>query len=365
MAWVLVFGAMLVFAAAGFGVQYLLSPSPIGLSSFNALHFEINYLDHGFVRRALVGTLFQAVPEAARTNAILVFGWAVIAALAALVTAVLHVLHSRMSGDSLRLLAMLWIAAPWTFLNFGYDFARLDQLNLLLLALSLWLVYRNRVIWLALVSVFGLLIHEAYLFYGLTPVLAYGWVRYRAASATTACRRLALPIAAALTTLATIALIGRYEPGRARLIESLKPRLADPNHNALNVWLRSGLENPEYVVARLGHGLFGALELVAMAGMVLVTAAALVGLSYANDRRPDPFLLSPLAVVPLFCFGIDYARWAGLIAILALVVVTTRLLDGKFYVQHGRHSAYLYGGLCLALLAGPLGTVHALPLWGP
>ena len=358
------FAAMLALAGVGFGVQFLLSPSPIGFSSFNALHFEINYLDHGFVRRALVGTLFQAVPDAARSAAILVFGWAVIAALAALVAGVLHMLRERMSRDSFRLLALAWIAAPWTFMNLGYDFARLDQLNLLLLALSLWLVYRGRMLWLAPVSVCGLLVHEAYLFYGLIPVLAYGWVRYRSVSSATGLRQLAIPMAAALAMLGTIAVAGRYEPGRARLVESLGSRLADPNHNALNVWLRSGIDNPEYVIARLGQGLFGPFELTAMAGLVLLAMATLIGVAYLAGRWPDAFLLSPLAVLSLFVFGIDYARWTGLIAILALVVTTTRLLDSELHVNRSRCPRYLLVTLAaLMILAGPLGTVHLLPLW--
>ncbi|MES1939826.1 hypothetical protein T5B8_06271 [Salinisphaera sp. T5B8] len=364
MAGALMPGAMLVFAAVGFGVQFVLSPSAPGFSSFNALHFEINYLEHGFVRRALVGTLFQAVPEAARTPAIVVFGWVVIAVLAGLVTRLLYVLRRRMDRDQFRLLAVLWIAAPWTFMNLGYDFARLDQLNLLLLALSLYLVYRNRIVWLTVVSVAGLLIHEAYLFYGLIPVLAHAWVRYRPVSLATAVVRLAWPVAAGLATLVTIALAGRYEPGRAALIDSLGTRLADPNHNALNVWLRSGLDNPHYVLARLDQGLFGAAELLVMAALVLAAVAVVIGFARTNGRSADPFILSPLAVLPLFCFGIDYARWMGLIAILSLTVVTTRLLDGGFGQSRplsARHTGLALLGMALA---GPLGSVHLLPLWG-
>ena len=357
-------GAMVVFAALGFGVQHVLSPSALGFSSFNALHFEINYLEHGFVRRALVGTLFQGVPEVLRTPAIVVFGWVVIAALAGLVTRLLYVLRRRMDRDRVRLLAMLWIAAPWTFMNLGYDFARLDQLNLLLLALSLYLVYRNRIIWLTLASVAGLLIHEAYLFYGLIPVLAYAWVRYRPISVATALGRLAGPVVAALVTLGTIALAGRYEPGRAALIDSLDTRLADPNHNALNVWLRSGLDNPHYVLARLDQGLFGAAELLSMAALVLAAVAVPIGFARANGRSVDPFILSPLAVLPLFCFGIDYARWVGLIAILSLTVVTTRLLDGGFGEAGALRADYAGFAVLGLALAGPLGSVHLLPLWG-
>lgn len=354
---------MLALVAAGFAVQTTQSASAIGFSTFNALHFEINYFDHGFVRRALVGTVFQVVPDAWRTVAIIGFGWALVVALALVVVWLLHALRARLPRDQCWLLAVLWIAAPFTFLNFGYDFARLDQLNLLLLALSLCLVYRGHGLALALISATGLLIHEAYLFYGLAPVLAYAWVRYRAVPSSTSARVLFWPLVAALATLSAIAFAGRYEAGRSSLVQSLGSRLGDPNHNALNVWLRSGLDNPEYVIGRLGHGLFGTPELLAIGGLVLGIVAALIGISFANGRRPDVFVVSPLAVLPLFFFGIDYARWLGLIATLALTVVTTQVLEGRFAGLGVACPRVFYLLLVGVVLLGPLGSVHLLPLW--
>ncbi|ROO24753.1 hypothetical protein SAOR_14235 [Salinisphaera orenii MK-B5] len=334
-------------------------------SGFNALHFHVDYVAHGFVRRGLVGTLLSPLPDPVRGIAALAFGVAVAAGLIAVMTRMLRTARACLAPADARGLTALVVASPATFLAFGYDFARYDQLNLLLAAAAVWLVRRQRVWAAAAVCVLALLVHEAFLFYGVPLVLAAAGAAAHASDAAPAAQfrraltRGAPVLVACVPTVAVIMVFGRYEPGHDALAASLAEHLTPANRNALFVWLRDSDAAAGYVAGRLGQGLFSPLEVGLLMATVGGIVAAFVATYRANARRLDLWALVPLGVLPLFAVGVDYARWLGVAWMLALAVVVLQVRDGRFTrLPRGLSGRWPW----LLALAGPLGTVGGLPL---
>lgn len=358
----------MLLLAVGFGVQFVAALAAGDLrvfSGFNALHFHVDYVTHGFVRRGLVGTLLWPFPEAVRGMVALVFGVAVAAGLVAVATGTLRAVRVHLAPAAARGLSALVVASPASFLAFGYDFARYDQLNLLLAAAAVWLVRRQRVWAAAAVCVLALLVHEGFLFYGVPLVLAaVGMAANAPGAALPAQLRRALirgapVLAVSVVTVAAVMVHGRYEPGHDALAASLAEHLTPTNRNALFVWLRDSDAAAGYVAGRLRQGLFSPLEVGLLAATAGGIAVALVAVYRANARRLDLWALVPLGVLPLFAVGVDYARWLGLAWVLALAVVMLQMREGRFTrLPRGLAGRWPW----LLALAGPLGTVGGLPL---
>jgi len=351
--------------AAGFAVQYglaALASSGAGaplFSTFNAAHFEVGYFHQGFIKRGLIGTLFTGFDSAARFTAVVAFNLLVLAGFAGLVAGVLAACRPRIEHHSFRLLAALWIVAPAGAINLGYDFARLDHVNFLLLGASLLALGHGRVAWAALFTVLALLIHEAFLFYGVPFLLAAVW------RSGTASRRLVPMISLLGATVASSVLLwqwGRFEAGRAALVASADGRI-NPSHNVLNVWLRPLSANLRYVGERWAQGLFSLVELGLFAVFAASAMTLLIAVYRANRRPLDGLAATPLAVLPLFVLGIDYARWLALFWLVVVAIITHGVVTQRFTRLLGPTASRASVALLAAgLLLGPLGSVHLFPL---
>ena len=362
--------------AAGFAVQYGLAGAASRgqptidasalFSSFNAAHFQPNYVDQGFIKRGLIGTLFRPLPDAIHHVAVIVFNVVALVSLAILLVCVLLSCRRRIDCSGFILLASLWIAAPAGVINLGYDFGRLDHVNIVLLALSLIALRTERLavgaVLACLSTVAALLVHEAYLFYGLPLLIALGLLRFDSRSRYP---RLAPAIGIAVSAILTLFALwrwGRYEGTRSGFVAGLDGAL-DPSHNVLHVWSRSLAENLAYVGARLSNGLFTIAEIMAVVALALAMLMLLVAVYRGNRVRLDLAVLAPLAVLPLFVLGIDYARWVALLWLMVVTIITHGVATGRFErLLEPPANVGLTVVLAASLSLGPIGTVHLFPL---
>ncbi|WP_353250866.1 hypothetical protein [Salinisphaera sp. T31B1] len=364
-------GLAVAVAAAGALSQYALAATvavegahvPL-FSSFNAAHFQLDYLAQGFIKRGLAGTLLAAFDGAERRTLAIAIAVAALLALCAVLAIVLWACRRRLARADFRLLAALWLALPTGVINLGYDIGRLDHLNLLLLVAALAAQRRGQGLWVCMTSVLALLIHEAYLFYGLPLLMADALSRPRPSGPTRARCEPGVWIHG-LVVVATLAVLwgwGRFEPGRAALIQSLDGRVPAA-HNVLNVWLRSLAENLGYVGERWAQGLFAPSELL-LFGVLIGTALGLAwSVARLNRQSLDMRWFASLAVLPLFALGVDYARWVALFWTVSLAAITLGVLDGRFTRLYPPRLAGIVTTAAIASLAlGPVGSVHAFPV---
>ncbi|MFT5005372.1 MAG: hypothetical protein ACI8YI_000983, partial [Paracoccaceae bacterium] len=94
---------------------------------------HMNYVDFGFVKRGLLGTLFRPVlalmadGSMAEVATILVFDIAVCLGLIASLAFVLKPRAANL-GQSLWFLMLILLIAPTGFMQFGFDITRYDHL---------------------------------------------------------------------------------------------------------------------------------------------------------------------------------------------------------------------------------------------
>ncbi len=299
-----------------------------------ASYYHVSY-SVGFVRRGLVGTLASPFGD------VKVFAfWSTLIASVAVA-----LLFSLLTED--RRLWLLFLFSPATALHLGFDVGRYDHFNLALLALSLYLLRRNRYLWaVPLLSVLGVLIHEAYLLYAAPVIVVAAYLKDR---------RLALVSVLLTLAAATVVVgIGRLDPVRA---EELISRGALPGAvEALTMGLR------DTVVSNLSYVL---TEVVRRPWDLITPFLLLSGYAHLYLRAlrrakyPLPILLAPFSGLLLLIFGYDYPRWASIVITVLFLYVAYLNPPLRPFPRERRLA------LCLMVttLLGPLGAGHyAFPL---
>ncbi len=305
------------------------------VSDWVASYYHVDY-SLGFVRRGLIGTLTP--------NLLDVKSFAFCSSLLASVGMAL--IFTLMAED--RRMWLLFLLSPATALHLGFDAGRYDHFNLFLMALSLLLVRRGKVLWaVPVLSALGVLVHEGYVLYGLPVVLSAQLNRGR--------RGWAL-LTALLTAVAVggVVAFGRMDPS---YVERFVSRGAMPE--AVEV-LSHGLSDT--VRDNLGYVL---TEVLKRPWDFLVPILILVGYSYLYLRSLMRSGYSLYALLPpffgllLFLFGYDYPRWASILVVV-LFLYAAHLNPRPNPSPWEKRLA-----LCLmaTTLLGPLGAGHyAFPL---
>lgn len=306
--------------------------------------YYVNYLDFGFAKRALVGTLlyplFSAPVVDAATGAALATG--VSLAIFAGLILLLDRFHARPlrkgeAGLGACVLAAL-LLSPAGLMEIAHDIGRYDAPNILLLSIAVALVLKGRPRLAGLLFAVAGLVHEAVFFYGAGPL----------AVALFATRARAVDMAACLVpgalALGAVGLWGNLDPAQLALLD------ARPG-SGTTVWSRGVIEVPI------------ALKPYEQVALVFYTLAPFILLfAVLRHKRASlwRYYLPPAATLLLFPLGFDYFRWAslGLFAVaLTLLIGAARL--GWRLPPASPMLVAVFLLYCLPL--GPLGTAHPLP----
>lgn len=270
------------------------------IAPYMLFQYLFSYQDLGFVRRSLIGSIFDLPNESGFVWQVYLF---VTAQYAALLVAMAYWLSRH--GDS----GFAWIVilSPATFLQLGFDFGRLDALLVLMTALALMLNSR----WPALFLPVMVLIHEgtivmfaplivmAHVYrFGFTPVLlasvssAVGIVIWFASDT----KILDVPIQDVYPILPSPADILR---------KSFAENLASVLVHYNDTWSIM-LILPFFMLVHI------------MALLYIIFIAVYVGRRMPSDRWSIVFVvacLTPLFLIPV---GIDLGRW-GALSVLNLI----------------------------------------------
>lgn len=338
----LIFAAGLASAAFGLlevhqfsprNVYALMQPDKIvWLYHYTLAHYEINYFEYGFVKRALLSNVFVLFHGQRWVDATLAFNLIVDAALSALAALFLARLWRETHWPTAAVFTAATLFGSFGLINLGSDIGRFDFALLVMLAGSMWWIGRGAAIGPALVTTAALLIHEIYFFIGVPILVAYTLDRLHDAGRlqARAIGRQLWPMAVAVVaTGLALTLWGRYEPGYDALAHRFG-RFVFPA--AVKVWTRPLDANFALVDDYWRYGIYSMFDMVCEAVVWLVILALMTVLHRA--RRASVLLLfAPLSVLPLYGLGTDYARWcklgfALLLIAVAFVVRDRRLAEG-------------------------------------
>lgn len=336
--------ACLAFAVAAIErvAEAILTDGPYYESRDRMLtQFFVNYADHGFAKRAVIGTLLKPVTGRLDAPEHFAFGLMVAVSLAALGGAIVltqRYLPHREDADAVAILRCALAVGSLGVMQIAHDLGRFDWINLALLAVSVTAVARGRP-WLAAgICALAILIHEAFAVYGAPLVVALGWQAARQGRGAALARVLPVILAATVAGLAVL-LFGNSEAA-----------VGIGRGSGGYVWERGLFEFA-------GH--LGPREVVLLTLYWGALAAFYFGLT---GGRPGLLLLAAVSPLALNLLGIDHARWLALAfyAMLFNLAARWHALGRPLSAPSpaARRAGYL---LCLPL--GPIGVVEPLAWW--
>lgn len=328
--------AMLAWAigAAPHLMGWALSGSPPPALEWNLTHYHVSYLEFGFLRRGLVGSLvaplFALLPDGGLGEYGVMLGLdaAIAAGLAWLVARLF--LPTGPDAPGQRLFAAAFLIAPVGMMQMGYDLARLDHVNFVLMSGALAAVLGGRAMLAAGLVTLAMLVHEAVLFYGVPVIVALALRRSLAEALIIALPALGAALALALWG-GTSADLGTALPPQADL--------------AASVWTRNLLEPARGFPPQ--HYL--------VAAYLALVPLLLLWRHYALNRlAPDLLMLAPATTLALFVLGVDYGRWSHCLFVSVLMVIAAA---PRLDRQPGADLAPLPVKVALAPWLLPLGPV--------
>lgn len=328
----------------------------LGTIRWKATQYYVNYFDHGFVRRGVIGTLFHQVPpdKAALGIALLSLlgGGLAIWLFHRFFRATLAAVPAGNRG-LIHLLMVVVAVSPFGMMQIGYDVGRYDVWGILVLLLAAGLLLQGRRIAALALGLPMLFIHEGFALWGMPVILAMAFLQeHRDRPVGTpgdllralAARPLSASLLFALGTAALVLVLRAY--GGSEAVSSLRMG------NGHVVWVGDSIGLGE-VLSPMTHLL--------LAGIGLLYLGAVWALARANPGRAIVIGAVCLAPLLLYVAGSNWARFAHL-QFVTLVVFGALLSveDPSVPRFAGLGRVALWAVVLLAPL-GPIGITEAFP----
>lgn len=331
-------GGYLAAASQRIGEAFLHNGPLYELRSNNLTQYFVNYIDHGFAKRAFIGTLLRPLTtsvEHPETVVFLVMVVVNVCALIALISLVQALLPHREGDIFVSILRCAVAVGSLGLVQVAHDYGRYDLINYFVLVLALWLARRSLPIVSALFVAIGILIHEGFAIYGAPLVIAASWHFFggNTAPVPAALRCIPLVLATALTSVA-IFLFGNSDSAAQLTVGS-----------GAYVWQR-GTFDMRWPDSRV------------QAAILIAYWAALLALMWHvfQGRRAfkEPLFYAALSPLALNLFGIDMGRWLAIAFVVFVISVTLqRQALGTSWPPMTRPTRY--GAFLLCLPLGPHG----------
>ena len=301
--------------------------------------FHVNYFDYGFIRRGFIGTLFYPLFSQIINNInlqkIIIFWKETF--LYFLYASGIIIFFIRKT-ENLTLKARLFfissfILSPCGLIEAAYDFGRYDHFNFILFALSIYLIYLNKVNINSILLVFAALIHEGSIFY-IHPLI-FGLNYSRQNSRFFKALKVILP---SIIIAIVIFLLGD------------KPINLPPNVSLGDIW-GSGL-HPIFATNQSSK------DIIIFSIYLFLSLILIFGFYISNRIKFDFLFLSCLTPIVLFVIAADWGRWLHYIAINVFIVLAIKInnLEKVNIPNYFLLAMFLFG-----LPLGPIGIGGALP----
>ena len=290
---------------------------------------DIDYFQFGFIRRAFIGTFLSFLPDGnSREIFYVIFNFICI-----ITTLIIIFKKYYIANKSLfKYLVIIFSLSSLGAMQFGYTFGRFEQINYLILLLSINLISKKKFYLASIFISFGLLIHEAFLIYGLPLIICK--IISRKTSKLRLKQLLIIFLPVSLLSI-YLALFGNSQEASMLLAVGASREI---------IQTRSLMISDIFIFLNIFLILLTHLSIIKKLNL------RLTALDYA-----------PYSCLILFFLGIDYARWVGILFFIIFISLYERLKESNFKIRsiiRFNFSSYL---LAFPLL-GPLGIGYSYPL---
>jgi hypothetical protein len=309
---------------------------------------QVSYFDFGFIRRGLVGTILYPFSEQIK---LYIFVATMIVALFIILGGLNYLFKKSQSDFSSNLILLLFAFSPLGAMQLGWSFGRFEYLNYAIIIFLLLFNDKLNAFIMSLLLCLGVLIHEAFIFYG-WPIVFAVLMQTKLKQGDNAINSLketllvfCIPIGVAVW-LFFFGSVDINAMGASRDIIEL------PTYSFL---AKSNL------ITNLSHT---DVTLIYCVTVFYIAAIFLLQrtLYKINNHPVDLIFLAPYACLILYFFGIDYMRWTGILFFLVILSTLYRYAQNEF-----RNRIPLSPSLVIQLLIlgfpffGPIGIVNPFP----
>lgn len=289
---------------------------------------NVNYFEFGFIRRAFIGTLISFIDNAFFKELFFIIINIII------IIFTLYIIFRKffeIDKSFYKFILIVFTLSPLGAMQVGYTFGRFEHINFFLILACITLIDKRKYYLSSILISCGLLIHEAFFIYGIPLIFIYSVEKFKRI----AIKKLSILFIPVICLALYLAIYGNSE--KAALLSALGAnrglvdiRQFEITDSALFLYLFLTISNHIYVLKKL-------------------------------KLKITYFDITPYLTLSLFIFGLDYARWIGILFYLVIISIYIRVKDIKKKPVY--KFEFKFTSFCLAFpFFGPVGIVYAYPI---
>ena len=289
---------------------------------------NINYFEFGFIRRAFIGTLISFINNSFYKELFfIIFNLFIII----LTFYIIFRKFFEIDNSFYKFIFIVFTLSPLGAMQIGYTFGRFEHVNFFLILACITLIDKRKYYLSSFLITCGLLIHEAFLIYGIPLIFIYSIEKFKKIDI----KKISILFIPVISIALYLVFFGNSE--KAALLSALGAnrglvdiRQFEISDSVLFLYLYLIIFNHIYVLKKL-------------------------------KLQITLFDVAPYLSLSLFILGLDYARWIGILFYLVIISIYIRVKDIK------KRSVYkfefTFSSFCLAFpFFGPVGIVYAYPI---
>lgn len=303
---------------------------------FNQSIYSLNYYDYGFIKRGLVGTVFNINSYNLTAISTLLSIFIVIIIITLYIRIILE---EKLINNQSYLI--LFGVSPFFFQYLGYDLGRFDHYGICFIILTTYFVITNKNIFiLELMMPFFLLITEVHFFTSTIFFIYIQFILKRPA------RYITLSIALTFLIMLIIISVGEMSP------ELIKKNI---NNYAIDIYFnKGGFEGSVYfwklILDFSRTGIYR--HLLSIIAYIIIC----YWLAFKLNDKKLIFLF--IIYFPIFILGIDHARFLSIFIINMVFITIIKQFNNNINFKLPKFKKFFY----FVVLAGPWGVGKAMPI---
>ena len=290
---------------------------------------NINYFEFGFIRRAFIGTLISFINNSFYKELVFItFNFIIII----LTLYIIFRKFFEVDQNFYKFIFIVFTLSPLGAMQIGYTFGRFEHINFFLILSCITLIDKKKYYLSSILISLGLMIHEAFFIYGIPIIFIYSLEKLKKLDI----KKLSVLFLPVIFLAIYLDFYGNSE--KAQLLSALGAN-------------RGFVDIRQFEI--IDSVLFSYLILI-ISNHVYVLKKLKLKITY--------FDIAPYLTLLLFIFGLDYARWIGILFYIIIISIYVRLKSiNKKYVDNFE---FRFDSFWLAFpFFGPVGIVYAYPIF--
>lgn len=324
-----------------FHAAFYLPIQRFGIISYHATTYSVNYFDHGFTKRGLVGSIVWLLPAVDYRLVAYVINVAAFLAIVLIVHRGLRRVSSETTSDILKAFIAI---SPFTAFQLGYELGRLDIISILLLLVALRSLLKRDFRIVLMLAVAGILTHEAFAVFA-APFLLAAMLTKRRLDGVRGIVSFTLPQMTLYAATCTAVSIYIAVFGNSSKVVGILPG------GGAEAWRRP--------LFQVGEKLSW-VDIAIVFSILAILYVWFVKIYAFNRSRLDVLFLSTIAPLGLLVLGWDYPRWSALLFVVMACAVFFNNVERGWIIDSDQLK---YGMFLFLIPLGPVGFLTAFPVW--